>query len=425
MFRLHPIFLLPALLGLIFLPFLCAAADKVEGEEGFTQLLAAENVEMLALDRDEFWRLTVMLRIASREVDALFGVSGVPRRKLSVLVMEREFAESEYRGSDIPVRVEEGVPATMWRLCRGLLERRAAEMVGASRKSRSQAIDALAAALTNRMVYDGKGGYGAYRQDYRIPERQFQKRCFPELEKLLLYAVPPEYPVLFRIYLVHCDLLFQCVADATGNFPAFLERWLRAQSEAKIPPGAAMASVLPPGIFRTGENLQAWYERSAMEQVGRGMFRNSPEEIVRELEDLTSLPVLDASSSGGVRRVPLEKVPRLLEDYRMDEAALTELQKKLLRLKTVAPLLMQDAVDAYIAAVEALRNGRRKDFNRQLKQGRKQLADSIEMMKRIDGLLDAAEAADDRKNSRRNENWREIIENTEKLRAPLEKNLKF
>ena len=421
MLRIPAIFILlaAAFLLLPVLP-LSGAGVRPPEEEGFTQVLPAENVEMLSLDREVFWRLSLMVRAAFRESDQLMGTKGVPKRRLSVMVMAREFGENEYRGSDIPVHIEDDVHETVWRLCRGMLERRAAEIAGGSRKSRARSIDVLAAALTNRIVYDGKGGNGAYRQDYRIPDAQFKDGSFPDLETLLAQPVPPVHPLLFRIYLVHCDLLVQCLEDTSGNFPAFLERWFTIQDNEKLSPFQALQATLPPGIFRTGETLQAWYERSAMERASKGLFRNTPEEIAARLKELTSIPVLDASSSGGVRMIPLRKVPKLLKDYREDGSALTELQRKLLHLKIVSPVLMRDALDAYVSAVDALRNGNKKEFNRQLDRGEKLMATSMKQMKVVEAMLDEAESGDERKNYFRNSAWREIMDKAEVWRAPLE-----
>ena len=73
----------------------------------------------------------------------------------------------------------------------------------------------LAAAICNRVFYDGKGIRTFYSPDFRIARSQFMAGHFPRIDLLLSQPLPPADNPLFRLYLMHCDLL----ASALENQP--------------------------------------------------------------------------------------------------------------------------------------------------------------------------------------------------------------
>lgn len=117
--------------------------------------------------------------------------------------------ETDSRLYALEFTADERMDAVTWRLMQVLLLRRAREM-GYNVSADAAVLRWLAAALTNRMVMGGRGIRGIYELDYQVANQQFVRRHFPRVDELLLSQLTPDYSELFKLHMLHCDLLAGC-----------------------------------------------------------------------------------------------------------------------------------------------------------------------------------------------------------------------
>lgn len=383
-----------------------------------SQHLPDDNVTIRARDELTVWNYTLLVRLCSREVDSILGVRNPPQPRLELLV-----GIDDEPGRDImAVAPQASSEEVTLELLRRLIVRRARMMASAKRRSADPATArVLAAALCNRIVYGGKGIRGIFVQDYRIPQRQFASGEFPRIDWLLTHEIPPASPMLFRLYAVHCDLFIQCLETATRDFPKLITASWKAEMNQDTPPGAALAAALGQAAFRTGENLQGWYERNALIQCRRGLRANAPEDIEEQLARLLVLPVLDADVSSGIREVHIEQVPKVLKDYRFDAGAIANLQNRLMQLKLSAPPLLHPAIDKYIIAVDAFRRQEYDSFRKSFAEAKTEFTRGRARHERVQQLLGDAGATGLPADQIRQGVWAEVLRHAEALREPIDR----
>ncbi len=367
-----------------------AGAGALAQEEGALQRLPGENGEVYALNQEDLWYLTTLVRLCARETDALLKCGGTPRRPLQFLGLRREYREEEFRGGDIPVPLSASASLQLLRLCQGLLWRRMREAVPPGQEATPPPfLPLLAAGVAGRILYGGVARQGYYLRDFRIPRWQFQRRHFPALRRLLEMPVPSDHPALLRLYLAHANLFLDLLLENTDSLPALLEAWRRAAEQPGLSSLQALAQCLPiPG------NPQDWYETHARETARDRQRKNNAAALAGELEEILTVSLLSANPSQGLLQVHLEEVPRKLQDYRLDDSALAALQTRLLRLQLSAPILLQEAVGEYLAAVEAFRNRDFRSFHSRLQRARRRLEQDCRRQCRAEELLQEDEDGD-------------------------------
>ena len=397
---------------LIFLGGILPAA-----QEGVFQRLQNENCELYALDQEDIWHLTLLIRLCSQETDALLKTSLVPQKPLSFFALKREFEEREFTGSSVAVPLDEPVQRTLWRIFRALLQRRMRERLN-TRAHDNASFALLAAALANRVIYCGIAERGFYQPDFRIPRRQFQKRQFPRINDLLTSHPPVESELLFRLYMVHANLLLDILEGTTRDLPGLLDAWWDGECRQKLPSAEALRNALPPGSLDGKSSLQSWYEQNAYATVQKRTRDNSTENIREQLEEILTISFLSADSQDGILRVQLEQLPEMLKDYKPNATAIRDIQNRLLSLLGVTPPLLQDAVSKYLLAVDALRQHNLRDFREFLHQAREEFGQASERQNRADAILLEEERT--RQNRQRMTEWGEIL-NHQSLRPALDK----
>ncbi len=392
-----------------------AFGQESDAPEGFMQRLVGEKAECYALDQESLWRLITMARLCSRETDQLLKRENAPQRRLQFLGLKREFSEREFKGGDIPVPVAEAVPRQFCRVFQAFLWRRLREELPKdatkARNAPPRFLQTLASGMANRVAYGGIGIRGYYWPDFRIPRWQFRDRLFPELEELLTMPVPSDRPAVLMVYLSHANLLLDILVDATPDFTYFLREWTLAESQEGLSPAAALAKCLPPGTLRSGETLQGWYERRALELSRERHGQNTATGIQEQLEAILTVSVLSADSRDGILRIHLEQLPQRLSDYKVDEAAITRIYDRLLRLQTTAPLLLRDAVGDYRSAVSAFQHHDYRLFRERLKVARRNLSESLERQHAAEELLERSEERS--QGARTLSDWSEILQHYE------------
>ena len=384
-------------------------------QEGVSCKCATENSELFALRQESLWNLQMLVRMCHRETDGLFKTAGIPKRTLNFYALEREFSEDEFTGSSVAVPSNESAHRGVWRVFQAMVARRLRECCQTRLPKEPSCVTIVAAALANRVVYCGLGATGVYRRDFRIPRMQFSWRRFPPLAHLVSGPAPFSDGALFRVYLVHCNLLLDILEGTTRNLPELLAEWALAECRDGLPPLEALKHALPEGSLMPGETMQAWYERNALALVNDRVVDDSVEALQQRLEELMTVSFLSADSQDGIMRVHLERLPELSRDYHWDSAALGEVQNGLMRLLPSVPPLLQEAVGKYISAVDALRQGVNRDFRERLYDGRHEFESASVLQAKAEEMLDEAEEDDER--ALRMHEWLETLKRRNALNA--------
>ena len=391
-----------------------------EESDGFHQFLPTENLDIFGLVESDVFNLALLTRLCSHEVDALFGDHRSPEHRLNFFAMDVSFAESNFKNWDIPLRSADPLEVSVVRILHGLLLRQLRERLGINvRKADAPpSIQFLAAALANRIVNDGKGTKGRYRKDYRIPRRQLAVGHCPDLARLLTEVPPPQSRLLFRIYLVHCDLLLTCLeSDRNHRLPQILTQWWQLECREQLSTTDALARLL--GV--TPARLQEWYEAQFSAQTRSNKFGEPSEDIASQLKNLLTISVVDLGGADQVKTVQLEDLPKLLKNRPPDVFTLSGVQTDLMQLRIVASPIFQETLDQYIASVDALRHNDIKLFRKRYKLAQKQFQQALKLQGRVSKLLDEVERDLSPMDALRTAAWNTILEHREKLRRPMDR----
>ena len=413
--------LLAALPGALAAPRL--TLDALLGEEaGFHQYLPMEKLDIFGMVEDDVLNLTMLTRLCSYEVDALFGNNRPPEHRLNFYAMDISFSESDFKTWDVPLQSSAPLEASVVKILQGLLMRQLRERLGLKRGPAPCSVKFLAAALANRIVYDGKGTKGFYQKDYRIPRWQFSTGAYPDVARLLTEAPPANSRLLFRLYLVHCDLLFSFLqSNRNSRTPAFLLEWWRLECKEGLTTTEALGRLL--GVPQ--DKLQEWYVANVPSHARQGMIPDSAMSISARLQKLLTISVLEMGGTQTMRTVPIEELPAILKNRPLDLVTLNSVQMDLVHLKLSSPLIYHETLDLYIAALDALRQNDIKDFQKRFTNAKKALENADALQQRITKMLDEAENALSPVDSLRAANWQTILKHRQSLRKPLDRAVGF
>jgi hypothetical protein len=248
----------------------------------------------------------------------------------------------------------------------------------------------LAASLTLRELSVDRNRLGRVPVDYEPVRVGFRHGVFPILERLLADPVPADKPMLYRFYATHCDIFVTAVKSETGLGANPFRQMLDLERHGR-PTMVALEFVLRP-CFKDGENPQTWYQRVAPLVSRKGRRRSRGDDVRERLEELTSVPALVMGGGADrIKRVPIEELPRRLEDYRLDAEAISRIYAQVFELYKDAPVLLQEPLAAHMTAFDSLRKGKIRRFRKELKRARKQFAEALEKQRAVEALLDSME----------------------------------
>ncbi len=366
---------------LVLLGLACRAATFSETIPGSRLRVSARTVEQAR-------QIGRYVDTCSTVADQFLDLRSQPDQTLAVLVVDQD---AERAGAD-PLRIEygdgDGVMEVTYRIMRGLLARRNRELTGRP-SEQAATTNWLAAALTNRVVMHGQGRLGAYEPDYQAARQQFSQRHFPQMGILLQGGVTPEVPALFQLHMLHCDLLAACLATLPAPRGEVFRKLLEMEAFGREPVEAC-AFVLS-DYLQPGQTMQGWYERHVVEVSRRGRLLDVRESIEARVADLESIPVVGGNGPAGVKRVRLDDLPNLLRDYKLDKAALTNLQRRFVEVRQDASPLLRPALDSYVAALGALAGGQERRFRTEFQKARAMFEQALERQRRIEQEIDRYE----------------------------------
>ncbi|MBQ4479645.1 MAG: hypothetical protein II943_03300 [Victivallales bacterium] len=389
------------------------------GEEvGFHQYLPAEKLDIFGMVETDVQNLTMLTRLCAHEVDELFNDNRTPAHRLNFYAMDISFSESDFKTWDVPLQSSAPLEASVVKILQGLLMRQLRERLGLKRGPAPCSVNFIAAALANRIVYDGKGTTGLYQKDYRIPRRQFAMGAFPDVVRLFTEVPSANSRLLYRLYLVHCDLLFSFLQSTKSRQgQPFLLEWWRLECKENLGTSAALSQLLdvPEG------KLQEWYVANVPAYARQGMIPDSSTGIADRLKKLLTISVLEMGGTQTMRTVSIEELPAMLKNRPLDLFTLDGVQMDLMKLKLNSPPIYHETLDLYIAALDALRQNDIKTFQKRFTNAKKALENAESLQQRITTMLNEAENTLGPVDSFRAANWQAILEHRRNLRKPLDR----
>lgn len=375
---------------IMFLLAVVVGADEVAdggADKPYIEVMHAKQLRVRASSALRARNIALYAANCAALVDDFLRCPSQPEGMLQI--SERGLSEQQDRARQVEFLPDERMDAVTWRLMQAMLSRRAREM------KYQVADDApvlrwLASALTNRMIMGGRGVRGIYELDYQVANQQFVHRHFPRVDELVMSALSPEYTDLFQLHMLHCDLLVGCYELLPAARGQVIRELLELSAKGR-PLVESLRDVLQsyqPGML----SLQAWYERQVLIVCHRGIRHQSLDMIVDCVDILETVRMVHAGNGlEMVRRVRLDEVPDAIKDLKLDRAAVGQLQLRFHEVRKDAPVLLQPALDRYIAALGTLAAGQTGRFRQEFKDACGEFARAVAQQRRIAAVLDSAE----------------------------------
>lgn len=354
----------------------------------FTETVSAFALRVRTDDLYDTKNLAVLSALLARETDRLLQLPGSAQQTLTIHLLKQDELEPSDAGNLFLSRQDRPVQL-FFTISKAIIQRRIREFLRRDSLSLDSA-NWLAAALCNRVFYDGLGIRTFFASDYRIARGQFLSGHFPQIELLLSRPMPAEDGALFRLYLQHCDLLVRTIESSRLTPGEFFRRLFEMEAYGRQG-YEACEFLLKPEWHRLDHTLQDWYTRNVLSESGKGWQRADSAEVLEQLQELITVPLLQAGRSNAVQRVPLDQMPRVLEDYRINTLALTLLQNKMLKLQMAAPPLLQEPIRLYSEALQMLKHDKIRSFKKKFQEAQRSFQEAQSRQKRIAALLDQQE----------------------------------
>ncbi len=354
----------------------------------FTEKLSAFALRVRTDDLSDTKNLALVVALLARETDRLLHFSEPAQKALTIHLLRQEEQEPS-DAANLYLSRQDSPVVIFYTLSKTLLLRRIRESLERDNLS-LPSVDCLAAALCNRVFYDGLGVRTFYKSDYRIARGQFLDGYFPQIELLLNQPMPPEDSPLFRLYLLHCDLLVQAIENSKLSPGIFYRKLFEMEAYGRKSHDA-FEFLLKPEWQSHDNSLQSWYARNVLLESGKGWQRAESEDVIAQLQELITVPVLQAGQGNALTRVPLDQMPKLLEDYKVNALALTLLQNKILKLRIAAPPLLQEPIMLYSEALQLLKGDKTRRFKKKFQEAQQAFAAAVERQQKITTLLEKTE----------------------------------
>lgn len=360
--------------------WLAAALESI-----YPELPGPEKIQVITAAADEARSFLLLAAACSREVDRLLRPAAAPQQLLS-------FQLGENRPDTLPANtifLDRRRPSAV--LCSLVLKELIMRRVREKHKPPLATLPAaqwLAAAISNRIFVDGKGILSVYTPDYRIAHALYSQGLFPQLPHLLTRPADADHLPFFRLYMLHADLLVRILENLSPVKP-LIPQQLEMEAYGREPQAALEFLLRQAGV--DFHNIQHWYEHAILQESARHRQRNATEAVRAQLQELTTVTLLEAGSPDGIRRIPITEIPRIIEDYRLNTRMLEQTQKKIQELRLNAPILLQDPIALYLDALEHLKKNNVRRCKKQFAKAEKAFTAAMQRQKQIERLLDRTE----------------------------------
>lgn len=353
-----------------------------------TEELDSQHIRVRAATEADAKAWARFVALCSQEVQDAMG--GVLRSDAPISV---RIGEHPPPGPSDPLRIyvpdRTDLLGVTHRLAKSLLARHA---LGAPDRTVpvTPSVEWLGAAIVHRVLFGNRESRGFFEPDYQPARHAFAMDQFPNVLRLVTVPVSASEPRLFRLYALHCDVLLLALQTVPSGGESFPRRLIELEAYGRDT-AAALTFLLAPS-FSGDENLQAWYERAAVDVSRRGRRQSRVSLVEKRLQELITVPmVAPGQSTFTVTRIPIEDVPEKLDAYRLDKDALRNLQADIFELLKDAPALMQEPLSEYMKAFETLAQGKTWRFRREVRKAHEHMKESARRERQLEQYLDTVE----------------------------------
>ena len=350
----------------------------------YTEVIQSGRIRVKATTEGRSRAVGVFVSRCSERVDKLLGLSGQPQKTLTIqeaisgdeeeeeeknVVQSIVYALIIRREMELPKEEDEEEPQpSLW-----------------NRKRETPAANWLAAGITHRILVEEMGGVGLMSKDYEIARNQYSLREFP-LETL------------------------------RHSQPALFVSMLRGERSGRDP--LVVFDEQLGKFYPEGKGRQEFYEhRVAIISLQR--HRGGGAEMIAErVAELETVPSVGGSGPDALKRVRLEEIPKLLEDYKADTRAFMRLEQRFKDLQMDAPYLLRDSLGRYVEALQLLREGKLRRFGKEFKKAREAFLKALTKQRELDAYLDEYERRSTSVNARLDD-FMEIIQRYQRIADSL------
>ena len=396
----------------------------------YTEVIQSGRIRVKAMTEGRSRAVGVFVSRCSERVDKLLGLGGQPQKTLTIQeAISGDEEEEEERNNPLRVRFRPDMNnvEVVHSIVYALIIRREMELPKEkdeeepqpslwNRKRETPAANWLAAGITHRILVEEMGGVGLMSKDYEIARNQYSLREFPGIDMLVGGGIDVEFRPLFELFMIHADLLLLSLETLRHSQPELFVSMLRGERSGRDP--LVVFDEQLGKFYPEGKGRQEFYEhRVAIISLQR--HRGGGAEMIAErVAELETVPSVGGSGPDALKRVRLEEIPKLLEDYKADTRAFMRLEQRFKDLQMDAPYLLRDSLGRYVEALQLLREGKLRRFGKEFKKAREAFLKALTKQRELDAYLDEYERRSTSVNARLDD-FMEIIQRYQRIADSL------
>lgn len=396
----------------------------------YTEVIQSGRIRVKATTEGRSRAVGVFVSRCSERVDKLLGLSGQPQKTLTIQeAISGDEEEEEERNNPLRVRFRPDMNnvEVVHSIVYALIIRREMELPKEkdeeepqpslwNKKRETPAANWLAAGITHRILVEEMGGVGLTSKDYEIARNQYSLREFPGIDMLVGGGIDVEFRPLFELFMIHADLLLLSLETLRHSQPELFVSMLRGERSGRDP--LVVFDEQLGKFYPEGKGRQEFYEhRVAIISLQR--HRGGGAEMIAErVAELETVPSVGGSGPDALKRVRLEEIPKLLEDYKADTRAFMRLEQRFKDLQMDAPYLLRDSLGRYVEALQLLREGKLRRFGKEFKKAREAFLKALTKQRELDAYLDEYERRSTSVNARLDD-FMEIIQRYQRIADSL------
>ena len=396
----------------------------------YTEVIQSGRIRVKATTEGRSRAVGVFVSRCSERIDKLLGLSGQPQKTLTVQeAISGDEEEEEEKSNPLRVRFRPDMNnvEVVHSIVYALIMRREMELPKEegeeepppllwNKKRETPAANWLAAGVTHRILVEEMGGVGLMSKDYEIARNQYSLREFPGVDMLVGGGIDVEFRPLFELFMLHADLLLLSLETLRRGQPELFVSMLRGERSGRDP--LVVFDELFGKFYPEGKGRQEFYEHR-VSIISLQRHRGGGAEMIAErVAELETVPLVGGSGPDALKRVRLEEIPKLLEDYKADTRAFMRLEQRFKDLQMDAPYLLRDSLGRYVEALQLLREGKLRRFEKEFKKAREAFLKALTKQRELDAYLDEYERSSTSVNARLDD-FIEIIQRYQRIADSL------
>ena len=392
----------------------------------YTEVVQSGRIRVRATTEARSRAVGMFVSRCFERIDKLLGFSGQPMKTLTVVEMASGGEEEEEEKSSytrVRFRPDMSNVEVVHSIVYALIMRREMELPKPEggeeealpslwKKRETPTANWLAAGITHRILVEEMGGIGLMSKNYEIARNQYSLREFPSIDMLVGGGIDVEFRPLFEFFMLHSDLLLLSLETLRRGQSDLFVSMLQGERSGQDP--LVVFDELLRKYYPEGKGRQEFYEHR-VSIVSLQRHRGGGAEMIAErVAELETVPPVGGSGPDALKRVRLEEIPKLLEDYKADTSAFMRLEQRFKDLQMDAPYFLRDSLGRYVEALQLLREGKLRRFEKEFKKAREAFLKALTKQREVDAYLDEYERRSMSVNARLDD-FLEIIQRYERI----------